>query len=119
MPFILKTIKEKNYSLGMSLSVAKPVELNENSITLAFIFELQKDRVETPENLALIEQILLEEFGSNVKIKVVVDTDLKITDIAPAESLKTNETGKIEQPPSQDVNQAIDAFGGEVVDGLS
>ncbi|PIR93894.1 hypothetical protein COT97_04175 [Candidatus Falkowbacteria bacterium CG10_big_fil_rev_8_21_14_0_10_39_11] len=120
--YIVQCIIKKNYTLGMSLSVGKPYALEGNTLTLGFIFSLQKDQVDKPDNLNAIKQVLMEEMGAQVNIATIVDSEIKLREIAPgAERPPFNQNlqaeVKIEQQETKDpIGQVLDAFGGAVVD---
>lgn len=115
-PLVISAISEKNYSLGMALSVARPLNLEGDFLTIGFRFELQRARFSQPDNVNQIVQILTQEFGVTLKLETVVDETLKLSDFTRAES---NVDINIEQPEVKDpLSQVIDAFGGAVVDKI-
>ncbi len=115
-PLVISAISEKNYSLGMALSVARPLNLEGDFLTIGFRFELQRTRFSQPDNVNQIVQILTQEFGVILKLETVVDETLKLSDFTRVES---NVDINIEQPEVKDpLSQVIDAFGGAVVDKI-
>lgn len=115
-PLVISAISEKNYSLGMALSVARPLNLEGDFLTIGFRFELQRARFSQPDNVNQIVQILTQEFGVTLKLETVVDETLKLSDFTRAES---NVDINIEQPEVKDpLSQVLDAFGGAVVDKI-
>lgn len=115
-PLVIKAISEKNYSLGMALSVARPLTLSGNSLLIGFKFELQRTRFSHPTNINQISLIFEQEFGVPLKLEAVVDDTLKLSDFVRAEA---PETVNVEQDEVKDpLTQVIDAFGGAVVDKI-
>jgi DNA polymerase-3 subunit gamma/tau len=116
-PIVKKTITEKSYPLGMSLSVAKPTKLEGRTIHLGFLFPLQRDRVDASINLGIIGEVLKAEFGADLEIKTYVDGTLKLADITNDSSVGQEpiqvEQEQVEKDP---VGQVLDVFGGIVVD---
>ena len=121
--YIRECISKKNYTLGISLSVCKPYKLVGDTLTLGFIFGLQKDQVDKPTNIGLIKEILLEEFGARLDVATIVDSTIKLADVAP-QAGKPSSPGapteiKIEQQETNDpIGQVLDAFGGTVVEKI-
>lgn len=120
-PWIVQTIKEKNYSLGMSLSVAKPTAYVGNKITIAFLFDLQKDRVNQAVNKDMMCEVMQQDFGTDITVELIVDASLKLQDISTEVTASPQEKEVIvEQGEEQDpVDQVVSAFGGTLVDGVS
>lgn len=118
-PLILQQVKNKDYTLGMSLSVAKPLNLANQTLKIGFLFDLQKQRVDKPQSLAIIEEILYNEFKQKIQLELLVDTKLKLSDITNGDSVKKDEDVKIEQDQTTDpVKAVLDVFGGSVVDKI-
>jgi hypothetical protein len=114
-PLILKQVAESNYSLGLSLSVAKPLSLNGNILTLGFLFGLQKDKVDKATSLEIIEKIISTELGMELKLELMVDASLKLSDITNGDRLKNVEITIEQQETKDPVKQALQAFGGSLV----
>lgn len=117
-PLIISQVKNENYSLGMSLSVAKPVKLEKNNLTLGFLFELQKEIVEKPTNKKIVIEAFEKEFCTGILLDIVVDNSLKLSDITNAENVE--EEIKVEQPEvtNDPVKDALNSFGGTLVDKI-
>ena len=115
-PLVIKAISEQNYSLGMALSVARPLTLNGNSLVIGFKFELQRTRFSHPTNINQISLIFEQEFGVALNLEAVVDDTLKLSDFVRSDA---PETVNVEQNEVKDpLTQVIDAFGGAVVDKI-
>jgi len=115
-PAIIAAITKRNYTLGLSLAVAKPIKLDGDVMHIGFMFDLQKSRVDTPDNIIDINAVFQTEFGTTLKVELVVDSNLKLNDL-------TRGSGDGEVIIEQDavvdpVDQAINAFGGSVVDKI-
>ncbi|OGF30873.1 DNA polymerase III, subunit gamma and tau [Candidatus Falkowbacteria bacterium RIFOXYA2_FULL_35_8] len=117
-PYIIKSLTVKNYSLAMSLSVAKPLKLEGNKLIVGFMFELQRSRVDIPNNLVEIVDTLQTEFGINFELMLVVDDKIKLDDITNGRGSGNNiPPPEVERIVSDDpVDQVLNAFGGSVVE---
>ncbi|MBI5208012.1 MAG: DNA polymerase III subunit gamma/tau [Candidatus Firestonebacteria bacterium] len=110
------TIKKK-ITLSTCISAVKDIELSDNFC----IFTLDKgaafhhDYIETPENKALVEKILLEKTGKKVKIKMVfneLSNDSEDLNIQDTDKSIQSETSTHERFI---IKRALDIFEGKVI----
>jgi len=114
---VVHQVKSIDSLLSMFLSVAKPLELEGNVLTLGFSFELQQKRVDIPKNLGIIENILKTEFGAIIKVKTVLDSEIVLDNIDIDDSQDAEV--KVEQTETKDpLGKVLDSFGGSVVDKI-
>lgn len=108
-PEALERAREKNYSLYMSLRLGKPVAMRDGVLSLGFLFELQRQRVEHIENKRLIKEIVQAVMGGPVEIETKIEPSLSLSDF-PNNS---------KQPADSFENSADDVareFNGTVID---
>jgi len=111
-PEIIKKIKKENYSLSMSLRVGQPINLIGNKILVAFPFSLQQQRVDNPLNRKIIEKVFNEIFEQKLILETKVDSSIKINDDVNDEKSTVTTTNVNDK----DLSNAIDIFGGSVVE---
>ena len=103
---ILKEVKPFNHSVEALLRSSKPASLKNNNLTLEVFYAFHKERLETPKAKEVIERVLKNMFGVNVKVKYVLKSK-------GGENLTDK---NIELPKdSKMVKSAIEVFDGEIV----
>lgn len=123
--FILPIVKEKwpriverlkIPTLRMSLRGAKPMEVKGSDLIVEFETNFHKDKVMEHENRVTLEEMLQEFFGRAVRVVAVVK-ELEIKEVVEEEAAcvgvapeSDNGRGK------KTVNEALEIFGGEVVE---
>jgi DNA polymerase III subunit gamma/tau len=110
---ILNKIREKNYALYMSLRMGKPINLQGQVLTIGFLFEIQRQRVENLENKEHVVNALQDLFGVKYNLETRVDSDLSMDDLSNNNSIPTKK-----QTIEETVSDIASEFGGEVVDGF-
>ena len=106
---LLNELRKYNHSLALTLRVSEILSLEADVLTLGFGYRFHLDLVWERKNKIIIEEALEKTFGSPLKIKCVVQEELR-TKIAPKiKELKDN-------PADDSLKDALDAFGGEVVE---
>jgi len=106
-PQILKQLEKDRYSLFMSLHMGRPLRFENNRLTLAFIYELQRSRVDEIKAKTIIRTAISAIWGRNVEIETIIDANLKIGDLA-----KTN---ALAESVPRSIDEVASDFGGEVV----
>jgi len=105
----LNELRKYNHSLALTLRVSEIVSLEENVLTLGFGYRFYLDRVWEKKNKIITEEALEKIFGAVLKIKCVVQEELR-TKLAPKiKELKSDQT-------DNSLKEALDAFGGKVVE---
>ncbi|MBU0612834.1 DNA polymerase III subunit gamma/tau [Patescibacteria group bacterium] len=104
----LKKLREYNHSLALTLNVGKIVEINGNVMTIAFGFQFYLDRVWEAKNKRIIENILEEVYNTPLTFTCIIDNTLREKPL-PEPKQKEEETNALKD--------ALDTFGGEVVEG--
>jgi len=75
---VLARVKEYNHSLLSSLRLGRLVELTGGEeLVVAFPYTFHKDTVEARKNRIVIEQVLEEVFGSPLRVKVLLEREIK------------------------------------------
>lgn len=111
-PQVLQKVKIINYSLYMSLRMGKPVNFAADKIMIGFLFELQRQRVANLINLNVIKDAILAIFGRKLELETVVDSSLKLTDLA------SNNISNGDISATDSVTDIANDFGGTVVDKI-
>ena len=94
-PKLVASLREYNHSLSFILSVARPLKLEGETLTVGFSYQLHLERVADPKVKSVIEQAIAKEFGVKVHVRGVAD------DVKAGGDLLTN---------------VLTTFGGSVVD---
>ena len=71
-PALLKEVKPLNASLEVFLRNAKPVDLDEDLLTIEFGYRFHKERIEDLKNRSVIEDLIKKLFGISARIKGTV-----------------------------------------------
>lgn len=66
---VVADLREYNHSLSFILSVAKPVKLEGETLTVGFSYQLHLERVKDPKIVSVIEQSLLRVFSINLRLR--------------------------------------------------
>ena len=69
---LLKEVKPLNASLEVFLRNAKPVDLDEDLLTIEFGYRFHKERIEDLKNRSIIEDLIKKLFGISARIKGTV-----------------------------------------------
>ncbi|MFH0814884.1 MAG: DNA polymerase III subunit gamma/tau [Candidatus Falkowbacteria bacterium] len=103
-PEFLQFLKNKNYSLSISLSVCFPVKVEDGALVIGFLFGLQKDRVDNPSGQKLVCEKIKEFFGVDVAVRCIIDSTIQM-----ASTNGKNSTSE------QSMDGVLEAFGGEII----
>ncbi|MBU0597621.1 DNA polymerase III subunit gamma/tau [Patescibacteria group bacterium] len=111
-PQILQRIKAHNHSISVSLKIGTPLKLKDNSLVVGFQHKFHADRLNTRNIRKIIEDIITEITGLKIKYQsLVVSGD----ELEKSKKEFTKATPKKEK--DEEVwNQALQVFGGEVVE---
>ena len=101
---ILDTAKRLNASLTLSLSTARPLGTEGETITIAVRYPFHKERLDEPGNQLTLKEAFDSILGTKIKLRIVLEE-------APAPMEKPAPA----QSSSPLVNQALEAFGGKIV----
>ncbi len=72
-PEVVAGLREYNHSLSFILSVARPIKLEGNTLTVAFSYQLHLERVKEPKLVAVIEQAMSTVFNAKLKLQSRAD----------------------------------------------
>jgi len=103
---VLKDIKPFNHSVEALLHSCRPSSLIGNTLIMDVYYAFHKERLETPKSREIVEKVLGNKFGSQIKVKYV---------------LKSKEgaslTDKNVEPPKdvKIIKTAVEAFDGELI----
>ena len=103
----LKKLREYNHSLSLTLSVGEVREINGKIITIAFGFQFYMDRVWEAKNKKIIDNILEEVYGAPITFVCIIDNALREKPLPQKKA----------EPEEGALKDALDTFGGEVVEG--
>ena len=100
----------------MSIQMAKPISLESNILDIGFVYEIQRQRAGSHENILMLKQVLKEIFNQDFEIKTHVDLNIKLEKSNGGGSINggagnENQGANLEQS----VQDIASAFGGEVV----
>jgi DNA polymerase-3 subunit gamma/tau len=104
---LLAQVKEKNYSLYLSLRMGKPIFFDGEQLTLGFVFDIQRQQVEKGENKRLLVELLENIAGRKVAISTRMDSSLRIGQLF---------NGKGSAPAVSSVDQLANEFGGTIIE---
>ncbi|MBI2050250.1 MAG: DNA polymerase III subunit gamma/tau [Parcubacteria group bacterium] len=76
---VLAKARNKNQALNFVLGVAEPVQVNGNTLELAFKYRLQQEKVLELKNRETVETIIKEVYGTSYRIQPTVQERLKAT----------------------------------------
>ncbi len=109
----LELVKVQNYSLYMSLRMGKPISFEGNVLCLGFIFELQKQRIESHENKKIIAQIFQQLFSERIEYETRIEPSLTLADFS-------NHQNDSSPAPmfENSISDLASEFDGEVVDEI-
>ncbi|MBU1132524.1 DNA polymerase III subunit gamma/tau [Patescibacteria group bacterium] len=107
-PRVLEKIKTDNYSLYMSLKMGNPIHLADNVLTIGFLFEIQRKRVNEVKGKSMLCEAIKEVFGKNLIVETRVES---------AMSLPQNQKEIPAETIADPVDEIANAFGGTIVAG--
>jgi DNA polymerase-3 subunit gamma/tau len=121
----LKSLKEnwpriteriKSPSLRLSLKTSIPVELEGKNLTLQFDTNFHKNKVMEHDHRVELEAVIKDLIGQGIKILSVVK-EIEIKSVVDEESSGPAEAPEQNEDSSKElVDEALDVFGGEVVE---
>ena len=126
-PEFLVKIKKHNHSLSFVLQNCEPQEITSGRLKLAFKYKFHHDRIKDANIKVLIEDTLLEVFGSTLCIEPQLDENLEIkrpsvavsdSSVPPQPSPEASgptETANGQAGPAGLMDNLLKAFGGEVI----
>ena len=105
---IVSKINKTNHSIGLSLKSSVPISVLGNRLTIGFQYKFHADRVKQAKVARAIEKVLESETGKKLGIQTAI--------IPEAEFDKLSNGQAVETAPDKVWNEALEAFGGEVVE---
>lgn len=72
-PEVVTGLRDYNHSLSFILSVARPLKLEGNTLTVGFSYQLHLERVKEPKIVEVIEQTIEKVFDSKLKLHSETD----------------------------------------------
>lgn len=106
------TERIKSPSLRMSLRSASPISGDAHQVTLEFNTNFHRDKVAEHDNRVELESALNEVFGSAIKVVSTV----KALEIRPVSEKNTEKEKQENSPDNRFLSQAMEIFGGEIVE---
>ncbi len=105
---ILENIRPMNHSVEALLKAARPVGFDGGSLTLEVFYKFHKDRLETEKCRQIVEEVVSQTLGSQVKLRCILGEKPKtVSDTADNASLKNEEGSDI-------IDVASEIFKGKV-----
>ncbi len=106
------TERIKTPALRMSLRSGTPIKIVDQAVTLQFSTTFHKDKVMENEHRVELEAVIKDIFQQSVKIEAVV----RDIEIKPVKEEETFVEAQNNAPDDSAVDQALEIFGGEMVD---
>lgn len=110
---IIDTIGKDHRSVGMSLKVAIPYAVEDGRLIIAFQHAFHAERIAQPTVRATIQDILRQQFGLTLGVGTTVVDPSEFDEIRPAEQSVPSGSSA---PMHATVQQAVEVFGGEIVE---
>ena len=106
---VLDQVKKRKKSTQAFLMEGKPVQLEENTLTILFRegCSFHKDKVNQTENRQTIEDVLKQLFGISLTLQNFMENEFQTKETPESQDLKTQEQALI--------NKAKDMFGADLV----
>lgn len=73
---VLGSLQSRNQSLRLTLNVAAPHDVQDNTVVLAVAYDFHRERIEMPKNRSMIEEVFEEVLHQPVSISVALDPNL-------------------------------------------
>jgi DNA polymerase III subunit gamma/tau len=114
----LKMISQTNYSLFMSLKMGKAMSFSGDKLTIGFLFELHRSRVDDPKSKLIIREVFAKLLNKPIVIEVIVDPRLSLDDLPKGGgALETPPMpDETPGPPQNEADKVAGEFGGTVVE---
>jgi len=109
-PRITERIKAP--SLRMSLKSAKPIKVEESEVVLQLGTNFHRDKIMEHDHRVELEETIREIFDKSVKLACIV----REIEIKPVIEEEKPEKVDLKKPSSTSVNEALEIFGGELVE---
>jgi len=100
--FITK-LKPHNHSLSFILQSCKINGVAGKKVCLSFKYKFHKDRLESPDMKKIVEEVLLDVFGTTLGVEATVDENLEINN-----NNKNNANNEV-------IDNLLKTFGGQVI----
>jgi len=110
-PGIVKRLRDENHSLGLSLKVGVPVTLEGTTLTIGFNYAFHADRIKQRESRTIIEDIIKDETGSQISMKVI-----QVSMQEYEKYVKENMPQDKQSGTEETLKQALHVFAGEVTE---
>lgn len=135
-PELLVKIKKYNHSLSFILQNCQAKEIKDNHLCLVFKYKFHQDRLRDPQVMELVEQALIEVFGSSLEVDSSVDEALVIKTesiasgpsvVDQATNIESNDKNRpdikksgeekkeVKSSDAGSLGGLLQAFGGEVI----
>jgi len=108
---IVKRLRDENHSLGLSLKVGVPVQIEGNTLAIGFNYAFHADRIRDRESRTIIEDIIKDEIGSRLSMKV-----MQLSTQEYEKYVKENMPSDKKSESEETLKQALHVFAGEVTE---
>ena len=102
----IKGLREYNHSISMMLKVGVPVSFEDNTLTIGFRYKFHAEKIKEVAIKNVIEKYLEEKLSKKIVVTVVLLTEEEFNKYIDEPEIPSNSVNVI--------NQAVEAFGGEV-----
>lgn len=111
---ILNKVKQEHSALHMSLQMGKPISQNGQTVVIGFLFEIQRQRIESPVSKRIVQDLMQEVVGHQLQIETKIEPGLSLSDI----SQNSNSGPAPEMSVDASAADVASEFDGEVIDEL-
>lgn len=124
-PEILTFLQSKNQSLRLTMNVAVPQALENDTLIIAVAYDFYRERIETPKHKKIIEEVFAEVFDQPITLRVTLDENLpkvptfeREANVEPVEATQGQSTigstsGQSDPASEAAWNALVEAFGGK------
>lgn len=106
---IVKEITTLNTSIHTLLKSASPLAIRGNVLDLEVLYKFHKERLESPKNRKILEDLIEEKIGDKLNINCVVNADKR-----PKKKMEKGEVGEL-----TDANISAPIFAGEMPEDIT
>ena len=120
-PKVLSEAKANHYGLFLSLGMAKPIDFAEGVLTIGFLFEIQKKKLEQTQGHETFQKVLKLVYGKGFIVSTRIEQGMTIQkyELEPVSAPVSVDSSISSSPPQPDqANELANEFGGEVIENI-
>jgi hypothetical protein len=116
----LTKVKRINHSMSFVLKVCQPVNVDGQTVCLAFRHKIHKDRISEAGIKAMVEEVLKEVYNQDLLISAIIDENISIDngDLIDKNGLLSNNEAEAvtkTEPNDEAINNILKNLGGKIV----